>query len=327
MRRVSIFLLIASCCAGQAQYQVEVLHPDGVGPRSYGTGAGGGQQVGHMNLFKVGASHALLWSGSQESFVDLHPAGWDGSYAVGVDGGKQIGYRERSFGQGRGQFATLWSGSATSWVDLHDDLYFETNGLGIGGDQQVGFGVTTGPQYAIRALLWRGTAETIVSLHPGGLEDSRAQDTDGKQQVGSATNPELHIEHAALWSGTAESFVDLHPAGYGTSDALGVANGQQAGWASFDGNAHAGIWYGSAESFIDLNPGPNDQVGSRALATNGNVQVGVAAGPLIGGFHASLWRADPDTFVDLHTFLPERFQGKGAESEARGVDEFGNIVG
>ncbi|MGI8923800.1 MAG: hypothetical protein ACR2HJ_07140 [Fimbriimonadales bacterium] len=324
MRRVAGFVLFGLFGVGLAQYKVEVLHPDGVGPRSFGMGAGGGQQVGHTNLFQIGPSHALLWSGSQESFIYLHPAGWDGSYAMGVSGGKQIGYRERSSGQGRGQFATLWSGSAKSWVDLHDDRYIETNGLGIGGDQQVGFGAIN--QEDVHAPMWLGTAKSLVSLHPGNeFEASRAYDTDGKQQVGGAAT--RVFSHAALWTGTAESYVDLGPKGYGTSVAHGVAKGQQAGWAAFDGNAHAGIWRGTAESFVDLNPGPNDQVGSIAFATNGETQVGVAAGLLIGGFHASLWHGSPETFPDLHTFLPERFQGKGAESEARGIDEFGHIVG
>ncbi len=89
--------------------------------------------MGHTNLFLFGTSRALLWEGTAKSLTDLHPTGWDASYAMATDGNRQVGWRERHTGN-IGQFATMWSGSSKGWVDLHDPAYQETNALGISGD-------------------------------------------------------------------------------------------------------------------------------------------------------------------------------------------------
>src|SRR5688500_52774 len=210
MRKAVAAAACALCSAvACAQYTVEILNwPLVPAASSYGAGAGGGQQVGHTNLFLAGPSHALLWEGSAKSLVDLHPSGWDASYAMATDGKRQVGWRESHSGN-TGQFATMWSGTSESWVDLHDpSTYIETNALGNSGDVQVGVGVL--PSEDFRAVMWRNTAASITSLHPGHLFRSKAFATDGKQQVGHAAEANL-VLHAALWTGTAESFVDLHP--------------------------------------------------------------------------------------------------------------------
>ena len=136
MRKVIIAAAIALCVGSvHAQYQVEILHSPLVpAASSYGAGAGGGQQVGHTNLFLAGPSHALLWSGSANSLVDLHPAGWDASYAMATDGIRQVGWRESHTGN-TGQFATIWNGSAKSWSDLHNSAYFHSAAVGVAGDE------------------------------------------------------------------------------------------------------------------------------------------------------------------------------------------------
>ena len=48
-----------------------------------------GQQVGSAN------DHAALWSGTAESLIDLNPANWTQSVAVGVRGGQQVGSATR----------------------------------------------------------------------------------------------------------------------------------------------------------------------------------------------------------------------------------------
>ena len=325
MRKVVV--ATAALCAGvaQAQYTVEILHsplvPSG---SSYGAGAGGGQQVGHTNLFLVGPSHALMWEGSAKSLVDLHPVGWDASYAMATDGKRQVGWRERHTGQA-GQFATMWSGTSKSWVDLHDpSTYIETNALGISGDMQVGVGVL--PSETFRAVMWRNTAASITSLHPEHLFRSNALATDGVQQVGHAA-VNFGSLRAALWTGTAGSYVDLHPSGYSLSQALGVAGGVQAGFASFSGNGHAMLWRGSSETAVDLNPGPNNEWGSRAFATNGQIQVGRARGVPVPYFHAAIWEGTAASYSSLHDYLPSDYHGSGAFSEALGIDAFGNVVG
>jgi hypothetical protein len=65
--------------------------------------------------------HALLWSGSADSVVDLHPSGFFNTFAYGVSGGRQVG-------EGTGpvtdywDHALVWSGSADSVIDLHQFL-------------------------------------------------------------------------------------------------------------------------------------------------------------------------------------------------------------
>lgn len=315
-------LMVTLLCTGvaNAQYTVEILHSPLVpAANSYGAGAGGGQQVGHTNLFLAGPSRALLWEGSAKSLVDLHPAGWDASYAMATDGKRQVGWRERHTGN-IGQFATMWSGSAKGWVDLHDPTYNETNALGIAGDVQVGFGFIT--NVGARAVMWRNTAASLVSLHPQGFDRSWAWATDGEQQVGFAQ--ETNARHAALWTGTAESYVDLHPTGYGISEGLGVGHEQQVGFATVSGRAHAIAWLGSSNNYVDLNPGRG--LGSRARATNGMHQVGeYGSGSL--PLHAARWSGSPNAMVDLHDDLPAAYHGAGEFSRATGIDELGNIVG
>jgi hypothetical protein len=56
-----------------AQYTFIDLHPSGF-TRSVAWGVSDGQQVGSGTIFR-GPDHALLWTGSADSVVDLHPAG------------------------------------------------------------------------------------------------------------------------------------------------------------------------------------------------------------------------------------------------------------
>jgi hypothetical protein len=60
-------------------------------------GTNGTQQIGFgCDSAAGGNQHALLWSGTEDSFIDLHqflPAGFDDSYAWGIDGyGNIVGW-------------------------------------------------------------------------------------------------------------------------------------------------------------------------------------------------------------------------------------------
>src|SRR2546425_8460222 len=59
--------------AGTLSFVAIDLHPDGFA-YSEAVGTFGGQQVGY-GILNTGYAHALLWSGSAASVVDLHPAG------------------------------------------------------------------------------------------------------------------------------------------------------------------------------------------------------------------------------------------------------------
>ena len=313
------------CLAQYDEYEAIILHSGRIPfAESFGTGIGDGQQVGKTTVFQNGG-HALLWSGSPESFVDLHPAGFDTSQALGASGGRQVGIREIWQPEFQ-QYATLWSGTASSWVNLHPASYIRSRALGISGDQQVGNAHFASGPLDIHALLWRGSASSVVNLNPVGYYASNSFATDGYQQVGWAIRPG-GPDGAALWTGTAESFVDLSLPGYTGTHAFGVAGGQQVGRGSFNGNGHALLWFGSPNGYVDLNPGPNDQWGSSARATNGIQQVGYAARSDQFFRHAFRWSGSPESYLDLHQFLPPEYQGLGGYSVATGIDAEGNIIG
>ncbi len=113
------------------------LHPTGLPKdstlkfsRSEALGIGGDQQVGFARYGSDDAeSHAVLWTGTAESAVDLSPPGLSSSthifstIAIATNGSQQIGYSEGSGETGPAlEHALLWSGTADSMVDLHQYL-------------------------------------------------------------------------------------------------------------------------------------------------------------------------------------------------------------
>jgi hypothetical protein len=78
-----------------AQYTFIDLHPS-VFPSSEALAVSGGQQVGDGFTGISGINHALLWTGSADSVVDLHnflPPEFTSSIAEGIDAdGNIVGY-------------------------------------------------------------------------------------------------------------------------------------------------------------------------------------------------------------------------------------------
>ena len=86
-----------------------------------GISSDGRQQVGNGSFNTPGeqANHALLWSGTADSAVDLHPAqlGLDNSIANATNGSQQVGYGYR-LADINHRHALVWSGTVASAVDL-----------------------------------------------------------------------------------------------------------------------------------------------------------------------------------------------------------------
>jgi hypothetical protein len=137
---------------------VIILHPqNSCWSAAYGTWCG--QQAGYATV-SVGDNledHAALWSGTAESWVDLHPAGSTYSGALAVSDGQQVGRA----GFGVHTHASLWSGTADSWVDLHPTGIENSDATCIAGGYQAGVVNNGSP----RAALWHGTADSWVDLH------------------------------------------------------------------------------------------------------------------------------------------------------------------
>jgi hypothetical protein len=249
-------------------------------------GVGGGQQVGAVSavivldqqpfLWTV-FTHAGLWSGTAASWIDLHPQGFDTSYAYGVDAGRQVGQVINS----SSSHAALWNGSAVSWVDLHPAGMTYSAALAVAGGEQVGYAYNW-PIAEEHACVWSGTAASWTDLNPAGASRSRARAVGAGHQGGSA-----HVggsDHAALWSGTAASWVDLHPAGASESAVYAILGAYQAGTATFGGVVHPGVWTGTSASWVDLSAygefSPSTGGAAYAMSSDG-VRLYVAGYPMI----------------------------------------------
>jgi hypothetical protein len=315
-------ILIPICSVSAISYDVVDLTPSGSIGVAYDIS--GGQQVGDASAGNN--FHALLWSGSAASALDLNPAGITDSFATGIAGSQQVGYGYDP-ASGSNAHAFLWSGSAASAIDLHPLGMISSYGTAISGGKEVGWGILWNGnvgQYETHALLWSGSAASAVDLNPAGFTVSQATAVSGGQQVGfGGVAPSGSSNHALLWSGSAASVLDLNPAGFTTSEAHGVDDGQQVGFGKTGSNNHALLWYGTAASALDLNPA--GFTGSLASAILDGQVVGSGYGPNTGfTYHALLWSSSaPGTAVDLHSYLPSGF----ADSQALGVDAYGNIVG
>jgi hypothetical protein len=120
-------------------------------------GISGGQQSGWIRLTS-GRNHASLWSGTAQSWIDLHPPGEMESVGYGAAGGYQVGYVRVNSGV---THAAVWRGTAASWFDLHDVLPAGTNqseayGVATDGVQiyVVGFAVGEFTGHQNHAVLW-----------------------------------------------------------------------------------------------------------------------------------------------------------------------------
>jgi IPT/TIG domain len=198
-------------------------------------------------------SHALLWSGTAASAVDLNPVGFRESYGLGVSGNTQVGY---GFGLATGGkiHALLWRGSASSALDLNPIGFVSSIATGSSGSAQIGYGSGLATDSYDHALLWSGSAVSAMDLHPVGFTSSRATGVSGSVQVGYGYESLPSISHALLWSGTAASAVDLHntlsglsyngsPVTFTKSQASGVFGNAVVGTASTSaGQTYAVRW-------------------------------------------------------------------------------------
>lgn len=231
------------------------LHPAGF-DYSYAHGVfdNGGNpllQVGYgAGLTTGGNAHALLWSGTAASKVDLHPpTGFTESYAFGVSTIQQVGHGVTDTGASR---ALMWSGTAASRVVLHPPTGFtESWANAIYDNRQVGYGYGSATGDNTHALLWSGTAASGVDLNPAGYTFSEALAISSAGQVGSASGPAtVNSAHAFWWKDTAASAVDLHPllddlgVEFITSSATGISdNGTIVGYAlDAELNSYAVMW-------------------------------------------------------------------------------------
>src|SRR5262249_31703333 len=151
-------------------------------------GTNGTQQVGYGDVL-IGVfqhSHALLWTGSADSAVDLNPTnipGMTDSSASATDGHQQVGDVWTWSAGVPVKHAVLWHGSADSAVDLNPAGFTDSSVNGVSNGKQIGWGRIN---IAGNALLWSGTAASAINLHqflPGDFTQSYASGMDATCDV------------------------------------------------------------------------------------------------------------------------------------------------
>ena len=155
------------------------------------------------------SSHALLWNGTAESVVDLHPTGFTETYANAVSGAVQVG---SGSGPATNDLmnALLWNGTAESAVNLNPAFLSFSEALGASTAGQVGDGFGDSTEGNYHAIYWNNSAESAVDLHSslanlGAFVASSAKSiSDNGMIVGTATDDNF-ITYAVLWVPTSNS--------------------------------------------------------------------------------------------------------------------------
>jgi PEP-CTERM motif len=260
-----------------------------VGDNQFGDGFG---QFGDDQTYRT---DALMWSGSPESFVDLHPGGaWTDSNFQAASRNSRVGIGYR--GDAPEARAMLWLGTSNSVIDLTPTAAYRGLALGTTDDTQVGSVQYT--HFIEHATLWHGSRESSIDLNPGRARQSIAYGAYGNRQVGYSglfDSNNNYVEHATLWQGTSESAIDLNSDGLDESWALDMFGDFQvgSGIGSSTGNRfHAMVWQGSAENSIDLHStlaGMSSTFTSSFLfgiSENGDV---IGGGADENGYHIIRW--------------------------------------
>jgi hypothetical protein len=252
-------------------------------------GAVSGTQVGML------AGHAVLWHGSPQSLVDLHPPGLPfSSVALAAAGDQQVGYYA-----GVSNRALLWHGSAASVVDLTPQGATDAYANATDGTHQGG---VASFNQVWHAGIWSGSAQSFLDLNPPTSGASWLYGIGPGQQVGYIQAGTLI--HAAIWSGTASSVLDVDPGLLtgGESTLFATTGSIQVGESDVPGGvfAHAGIWFGTASSFVDLHQFlPAGYSSSRATSVvhmpDGSILVGgwALASGATGQRQAFIWTYAP----------------------------------
>lgn len=317
MRPMAGWLALTWCAGGSAalaqpQYTwraVDLHPPEAYLSEAYGvslTGISGNPQFpGEPQI-----SGATLWGAAYGSALETLLNAGDTPYQPvvwGADSLTQCGYDADDWAH-----AALWFGTCDSMVDLHPGPpYLTSEVMDVRGGMAAGNAGVGGKRQAI-AWLAQQPVE-FADLHPDGASNSYAYATDGDRQGGSAYMLDFGGAQAVVWDDTPQSMVVMHPPGYGYSIIHAMAPGAQAGVGLVriaDGRLkdHALLWHDTPESWLDMHPSFHPGANSYMFGTTGDMHVGRSNG------RAGIWFGDdPESFLDLHQFVPGDPGGSNAD--------------
>ncbi|MBK7403870.1 MAG: hypothetical protein IPJ41_04345 [Phycisphaerales bacterium] len=300
---VTLCAMALPALAGPVGWQYSVLNAGGQGSYIAQATHGAGLTAGYFGSGNGSDDHAAVWTGlTPDDLIDVHPDGFEASRINATSGAQHVGHTVLN---GRIR-AGLWTdNSAAGFVSLHPAGMRISYALGTDGEHQVGFGETS--QGAQRAFMWSGDAGSAVSLHPNWATQSEAFDIGGGREVGYVET--LFGGSGGYWEGSADSWTPLQAVGDGFgstfTNCISPDGRQQGGFAvsHLSGVNWAAIWDGSTDTFRSLHPDPS-LLGSTLLDTDGTYQVGYI---INFGQFAALWEGTPESYVDLHSVLPDYY--------------------
>jgi hypothetical protein len=165
-------------------------------------GTNGTHQVGNAEA-EDSRQHAMLWSGTPDSAVDLNGQFLSSNaWAISPDGTQQVG---SAYGPSTGgnTHAVLWRGSAASVVDLTPEAsVIVANAFATNGKQQAGAVYGNDTAGKLHAAVWSGTADSMIDLQPllpSNLVSSRATGIDGDGNIYGLAVDTAGNPHAVEW--------------------------------------------------------------------------------------------------------------------------------
>lgn len=194
---------------------------DPTGNYSDAFGVDGGTQVG------MKGRKACMWTGTPQSYVDLHPADWRESYATGVSGSNIVGW-VTSVPMIPGSKAVIWTGANHQLTYLDPPGFRGSKALAISGNTIGGYYTINDGLSSMHACIWPTVSTNVIDLNPSFAGGSNVTGLSGTVAVGWYALPNNdQIYRACIWNGTSSSFIDLNAllgSNYpGGSQALSIA--------------------------------------------------------------------------------------------------------
>ncbi|MCG3125366.1 MAG: hypothetical protein CHACPFDD_00184 [Phycisphaerae bacterium] len=202
------------------------------------TAIDGNFQYGNYYV-QYGSSHAVMWTGSAVSHVDIHPAGYSSSSVSGAGDNQAVGTATSG-----NSHAVLWTNGGAALVDLHPIGAASSSAAAAHGGMQAG--IVDG-----RAALWIGSAEShfdLGAIVPDGFTASGAEDfeiaPDGSVTVvGYGFNTYTNRYEALVWrSSTAcepcDTNCDGSINGFDVEDFVAALSGSGSGCSPCQGDVN-----------------------------------------------------------------------------------------
>ena len=136
------------------------LNPTGYS-QSEAKGIYGSNQVGYaLTTSGTPTQHAIMWSGTAASALDLTPANATSASAYGLDSSVEVGCGIVS--PATTSHALLWKGTAASMKDLNPTGFIDSCARAVRNGVEVGYGHVSST--VLHALVWTGSAKSAVDL-------------------------------------------------------------------------------------------------------------------------------------------------------------------